>query len=142
MKMGTWFVLMVLVLFSVAYSEDSTSVNWTAAPAVAAVEPGAASADPAATLVTASPTFKKAVVKAAEESFRKGDINRWDLAKIRLCPARRLAEAQSCVTDEAVRAGVMKPADVANANFDWSALLAFIEKLLPLILQLISIFGG
>ena len=31
---------------------------------------------------------------------------------------------------------------LSDPSFDWDGLLAFIERLLPLILQLIAIFGG
>jgi hypothetical protein len=37
---------------------------------------------------------------------------------------------------------VDNPKAFGDPSLDWDAILAFIEKLLPLILQLISIFGG
>lgn len=35
----------------------------------------------------------------------------------------------------------LKSARVANEGIDWGGLLAFIEKLLPLILKILSLFG-
>jgi hypothetical protein len=94
-----------------------------------------------------SRNFKAALQQAAEDACQAGEISRWELARVRLAIAfrpRALAEVQGCVIDEACRAGKMAPqsAEAAEADgFDWAALLEFIKQLLPLILQIISIFS-
>ena len=94
-----------------------------------------------------SRNFKAALQQAAADACQAGEISRWELARVRLAIAfrpRALAEVQGCVIDEACRAGKMAPqsAEAAEADgFDWAALLEFIKQLLPLILQIISIFS-
>ena len=94
-----------------------------------------------------SRNFKAALQQAAEDACQAGEISRWELARVRLAIAfrpRALEDVQGCVIDEACRAGKMAPqsAEAAEADgFDWAALLEFIKQLLPLILQIISIFS-
>jgi len=88
-------------------------------------------------------SFAKTLRKAAKEAWRNGDLSRWDLAKVRLAtrinPAG-IQEAQAAVEDEAMAAGLCMSNETFGEGFDWDALLAFITKLLPLILQLIALF--
>lgn len=94
-----------------------------------------------------SRNFKVVLQRAAEEAFEGGEINRWELARIRLAIAfrpRAVAEVQGCVIDEACQAGKMTRDAAAAADgdgFDWNALLEFIRNLLPLILEIIKIFS-
>ena len=53
---------------------------------------------------------------------------------------RQLAKIYAGVTEAAVDAG-MVDANASADGFDWTTLLAFIERLIPLILQLISLFS-
>ena len=83
--------------------------------------------------------FHNALVKAAEAAFEAGEIDRLDLWRVRfamLSPrARRMAE--QFAIDHAKEHGIKLPKS-SNGAFDWSALLAFLQALLPLILQLIG----
>ena len=54
--------------------------------------------------------------------------------------SRQLAKIYAGVVDEAVSCGVVS-ADADEYEFDWESILDFLERLLPLILQLISIFS-
>lgn len=92
----------------------------------------------------ASASFKKTLDEAAAQAFKSGEITRWQLARIRMAIRFRpeaVAEIQAAVVDDAVAAGRMAPGDAISAAFDWTKLLDFIKQLLPIILQLISIFG-
>lgn len=53
---------------------------------------------------------------------------------------RQLQRIYAGVIDEGIAAGVIDGRASADA-FDWEQLLAFIERMLPLILKLISLFG-
>jgi hypothetical protein len=143
-------LLCLLAFVSLALSPalaQPPAVNWSADTPTAA-PPAVA---PASVLVKAESTatprvsasFKKTLSKAADEAYREGQITRWELARIRMAIAFRpeaVAEIQASCCDEAVAAGKMKPADGNASAFDWTALLDFIKQLLPLILQIISIF--
>lgn len=121
------------------FAQPPAQAQWPAVSAPAAT-PAAADAA-AASKVSAS--FKKTLEAAAVKAWKEGEITRWELAKVRMAIAFRpdaLVEIQASVTDDAVAAGKMKPADAKAAAFDWSSLLEFIKQLLPLILQIISIF--
>ena len=88
--------------------------------------------------------FKTALLQAAAEARSAGEIDRGDYLRIWFVATfrpRALAQVQATVVHEAVSAGLMPPSANPEA-FDWSALLAFIQALLPIILQIISIFGG
>jgi len=93
----------------------------------------------------ATKSFKSALDKAAVQAFKSKKISRWDLARIRMAIAFRpaaMAEAQACCIDQAVNDGVIRSgSDGAADGFDWTNLLAFLEGLLPLILELIKIFS-
>jgi hypothetical protein len=53
---------------------------------------------------------------------------------------RQLRAIYAGVTEAAIDAGMVDASSDAD-GFDWNALLAFIERLIPLILQLISLFS-
>ncbi len=127
--------------------QSPPAVNWSMearpAPALAGVLiPTTATEATAAP--KASAAFKKTLDEAAAQAFKSGEITRWQLARVRLAirfqPAA-VAEIQAAVVDDAVAAGRMAPGDAIAAAFDWAKLLDFIKQLLPIILQLISIFG-
>ena len=97
----------------------------------------------AAPTAIASRGFAKALKRAARQSYKDGEISRWDLARVNLAVFFRpeaLAEIQECVIDEAESAGLFRGKDMRDSGFDWSELLKFIEALLPLILKIISLF--
>ena len=103
-------------------------------------ETAAAAAPP---MAIASRSFVRTLKKAAREAYSDREISRWDLARINLAVFFRpeaLAEIQECVICEVEDAGLFKGANLRDQAFDWTALLAFIEALLPLILKIISLF--
>lgn len=132
--------------------------GWTATPPVtvsvpaSAYTPPAASPDVAAAAAAtaadkpaaATRSFKRTLGDAATAAFREGQITRWQLARIRLAILVRpeaMAEIQASVIDQAVQDGVLRDgAPAALDGFDWSGLLAFIQQLLPLIMQIIAMF--
>ena len=86
--------------------------------------------------------FSHAVLSAADSARRSGDL-RWmqhKRIKAAVRNPRKLAEIYAGVVDDALAAGEIAASAEAD-GFDWDSLLAFIERLLPFILQLISIFG-
>lgn len=76
---------------------------------------------------------------AARKNREIGLIQMWRINAATRNP-RQLAKIYAGVCDEAMQAGLFASED-DEYGIDWSSLLAFIEKLLPLILQLISIFS-
>jgi len=72
-------------------------------------------------------TFKK-IRKTVRKLKAAGDLDGMDNAAIAATVMDRLAADN--------------PKLLGIKDFDWDALLAFIEKLLPIILQLIAIFGA
>jgi len=139
-----------VMVLAISQAAEPASTTWDSpaftATTLTAAPVAAAAAEPVAATPAASKSFKATFLKAAEKAYRDGEINRWQLARLRMAAQFRpqvLAEAQAAVVDDAVEAGAMKPMGPAElAGFDWTQLLAFIQKLLPLILQIISIFSG
>ena len=55
----------------------------------------------------------------------------------------KLSDDEDVATGQIAAAMALKnPSAYAEAALDWEKILAWIEKILPIILQLISIFGG
>lgn len=94
----------------------------------------------------ATRSFKNALLTAASTAYQQGEISRVDLARVRfalLLRPRAVAEAQQACIDEGIKAGIIKDGvAAANDSFDWESLLAFIQALLPIILEIISIFSS
>lgn len=89
--------------------------------------------------------FRRTLLAAAAEEVRDGNLTRWEMLRIRIACALRpdkLRQSQTVVVDQACAAGLMRDADAESADFDWTALLAFIKELLPLIMQIIAMFSG
>jgi hypothetical protein len=85
--------------------------------------------------------FRSAVrgaIQEARNSREIGLIQYWRLMNAVNSP-RQLSKIYAGVVDEAIACGEMSEATDLD-GFDWDSLLAFIERLLPLILQLIAIF--
>ncbi len=83
-------------------------------------------------------TLREAASKA-RSNRQIGLIQQWRINAASRNP-RQLQRIYAGVIDEAIAAGQVD-AGVPVDGFDWQQLLAFIERLLPLILQLISLFG-
>lgn len=96
--------------------------------------------------------FHKSVLKAGAKRVRAGEMTRAELFRLRvamLSPSFReraedLAVIQLSASGQAGDANVPVNDDglVERASINWDGILAFIEKLIPLILQLIQIFSG
>jgi hypothetical protein len=92
--------------------------------------------------------FRRALLKAADSAAKKGELRRVDVIRLRVATlspafvaqAEQLAVIQMAFSGEDVPLGSDGKIDVAS--IDWDALLAFIEKLIPLILQLINLFAS
>lgn len=84
-------------------------------------------------------SFRRELLKAAEQGVREGDISRLDMLRLRLVslnPAQ-LDRIHQAVSEQAVADGRA----MSVQAIDWSQLADFIKEILPLILQLISLFG-
>lgn len=86
-------------------------------------------------------TFKQAVLEAAQDA----DLNLRERFKLRIVLRRRPELLENELLKAAVAEGIMPvsstvDSDAATASIDWDALLNFIKELLPVILQIISLF--
>jgi hypothetical protein len=88
--------------------------------------------------------FKLALLQAAQEEKAAGRLTGWEMLRIRMALVFRpaaVAEAQGEVVEHASAVGLCAANAGEDTAFDWTALLQFIKELLPLILQIISIFA-
>jgi hypothetical protein len=85
--------------------------------------------------------FAATVMKAARNARKARDIGLFQLMWLQgaINRPRTLQKIYGGVIDKGIESGLMM-ADAEADGFDWDSLLAFIERLLPLILQLIAIF--
>lgn len=93
----------------------------------------------------ATTSFHRALIQAATKAVRDGKMRRADLIRLRvamLSPAfRQQAEDLAVIQMSASGSDNVPIGDdgkVNRANIDWDALIAFIEKLIPLLLMLID----
>jgi len=96
--------------------------------------------------VSANP-FRRALLKAADAAAKKGELKRVDVIRLRvacLSPAF-LARAQELAVIQMSFSGEDVPVDengkVDVSKIDFEKLLDFLERLIPLILKLISLFA-
>jgi len=89
--------------------------------------------------------FHRGIIRAAVNASRRGDISRRDVIKIRvamLSPAFR-ESAQDLAVTQMVFSGGDVPTNEQGAvevsRIDWDGLTAFLEKLIPLLLQLLKV---
>lgn len=82
--------------------------------------------------------FRKAFLKAAKEARDKGDITPLQHGRLVVTAMRprELANIQAWVHENAIQEGM-----ATTQSPDWDALLEFLEKLIPLIIQLIDLFS-
>ena len=87
-------------------------------------------------------TLRDPLLKAARQARDKRQIGLLDFLHIRLASRSDafLEDAAGLILEEAKADGVPYSAG-PNGAINWDALLAFIEKLIPLILQLIKLFS-
>ena len=94
-------------------------------------------------MAQATKGFRRALLAAATQARNEGQINGWELFRIRTVSALypgKLREAQDVVMDQACAAGLMGEGAGDVEAFDWMALLDFIKELLPVILQIVALF--
>jgi len=98
--------------------------------------------------VEAQSQFHRNVIKAAMKLHKDGKLKRSKVLRLRICmlsPAFRNAAEELAITQMVFSGAESVPMDengiVERANIDWDKLLEFLEKLIPIILQIISIFG-
>jgi hypothetical protein len=131
----------VLLLVAVLVQESSSQLpRLTSAPA-AVVQPQ----------VQVSDSFRANLIKAIQTQRQAGKITPREAMRLRIAcfsPAF-LERAQELAVIQIACSGEQSPAVPTNADgmievasIDWNQLLAFLEKLLPLILQLIAAFGA
>jgi hypothetical protein len=88
----------------------------------------------------AGDTFHRNVIRAAVKAQRNGEITRKQLIRLRVAmisPAFR-EQAKEMATIQMSASGNSDKIPRIGENIDWDQLLSFIEKLIPLILQLID----
>ena len=92
--------------------------------------------------------FHRSVIQSAIKASKAGEIRRTDVVRLRVAmmsPAFRQHAEDLAVMQMSASGSDNTPigADgkVDRASIDWEKLLAFLEKLLPIILQLIDAFG-
>lgn len=84
----------------------------------------------------------RAIMEAAykaHEAGRLDDAEYRRLRRARIFRPRKWRECCELVREEAVLAGVVM--EDGTFGIDWDSLLAFIERLIPLLLQLIDLFS-
>lgn len=96
----------------------------------------------------AQDSFHRGVIQAAIKAQREGKIKRVDVVRLRvamLSPAFRQQAQELAVVQMSASGSEAAPigenGQIDRASIDWEKLLAFLEKLLPLILQLIDAFS-
>ena len=91
--------------------------------------------------------FRAALLKAAQEAAKKGELRRVDVIRLRvatLSPAF-VEQAQELAVIQMAFSGEEVPTDadgkIEVSRIDWEGLASFLERLIPLILKLIDIFA-
>ncbi len=93
-------------------------------------------------------TFHRTVIKAARNKVKSGELSRRDFMRLRIAmmsPAFRahaedFAVIQMAFSDSE-NVPVTEDGGVDRTAIDWDAIIAFIEKLIPLLIQIIDIFS-
>ena len=101
-------------------------------------------------LEVARKSFRRQLIEASQKAVAKGEISRRDALKIRVAsfsPAFLERAEELCVVQMAM-SGENEDAiprdetgTIDRASINWEGLAAFLERILPLILQLIAAFG-
>ncbi len=86
-------------------------------------------------------SFRKALIAAAEDSQRAGEITRRELLSIRIASLNpRALERMRLAAEEQLAADKGIPV-TGLGEIDWNQLLAFLKELIPVIIQIISLFS-
>jgi len=95
-------------------------------------------------------SFRRELISAAKKAAAKGDISRRDLIKLRIASfspafverAEELCVVQMAMSGEDSDALPMdEDGNIVKTAIDWEAFAAFLERILPLILQILAAFG-
>ena len=91
--------------------------------------------------------FRSALLKAAQEAAKSGELRRIDVIRLRvatLSPAF-VEQAQELAVIQMAFSGEEVPTDadgkIEVSRIDWESLISFLERLIPLILKLIDLFA-
>ena len=95
--------------------------------------------------------FRRSLIKAIRQRVQSGELSRRDAIRIRVAmvsPAFR-EHCENLALTQIVFSGTTtdlvqydEDGKIERASIDWDNLIGFLERLLPLILELISIFGA
>ena len=83
--------------------------------------------------------FRQTFLKALKQAREKGEINAFQHGRLVVASLRprELANIQAWVHENAIQEGL-----ATTQAPDWNAIIEFIERLIPLIIQLIDLFGS
>ena len=91
--------------------------------------------------------FRAALLKAAQEAAKKGELRRVDVIRLRvatLSPAF-VEQAQELAVIQMAFSGEEVPTDadgkIEVSRIDWEGLASFLERLIPLILKLLDLLA-
>jgi len=111
------------------------------------LQPSHVEAQPPVVEEVSSNKFRSALLKSAQEAAKKGELRRIDVIRLRvatLSPAF-LERAQELAVIQMALSGDEVPTDadgkIEVSRIDWEGLIAFLERLVPLILKLIDLFA-
>ena len=95
--------------------------------------------------------FRRALIRAMRQRVKNGDMTRRDAVKLRVAlvsPAFR-EHCETLAITQMVFSGVESDAlpfdqngKLNRADINWEGLAAFLERLLPLLLELLNMFGA
>ena len=119
---------------SIAFADDPFKPD--VLPPVPTVSESAFLADPPASKLSA---FRKVLISEAEKSCKAGEISRMELFKLRIATLnpKVLKSVHQACCEHAVSEGKATSA----AAIDWMKIVDVIKELLPIILQIISLFS-
>jgi len=125
---------------SVTYgSTGGAAVSNGSSGGVAAGVPTVAPAADQVSVLSRRSDFRTALMAAAKESRQKGEISVAEYFKIAAMSRlpKVLANLEASIHEAAIEEGL-----ATTQAPDWNAIIEFIQKLIPLIIQLIDLFGS
>ena len=117
--------------------------------AVTSVQPSTVEAQSPPSVVeeVSNNKFRAALLKAAQEAAKKGELRRVDVIRLRvatLSPAF-VEQAQELAVIQMAFSGEEVPTDadgkIEVSRIDWEGLISFLERLIPLILKLLDLLA-
>jgi len=96
-----------------------------------------------------SPAFHRALIIAAQQKVKAGEMTRGELLRLRVAmmsPAFRNAAEDLAVIQMGASGSENVPVgedgEIERASINWDAIIKFLRELIPIIMDLIKIFGG